>query len=545
MRSVSKAGAGARRALSFLGVGATAALGLAAKDVFEFEKSLTRLQIQAGRTPRQMAAFRDRIDEVSRSSGIAREELLDVSQRFVSLTGDMSTAETLLGTFAKTARASGAATGDLARVAFSLQKNFDIMDPGQFEKAFSIILSAGKAGSVELKEMASLLTTIAPQFSKFGTVGADGLAELSGAFQVVQSGFAGPAEAATAMNAIFTALIKNADRFKKAGIKVFEIGPDGEKRLRNFRDLVGEIAESKLAKDPTLLVKAFGRTEAVRAFSELAKFAPEWDQIAASARKADDVAKDSAIFDESTAGRMQKSLAALQSQMASIFTPTRINQFAKALGAVVTAAGFLIERFEDIDWAIDRIMNKRIAKQVNSVGIRESGKRFGFGEDLVRGARGGADGVRRRLAAGNADERDIRAGREFLAEARRRGFIDASGNIDEQRLGAYTQERFGRLQGLVANDRFRAAVPLARRAAALQTPAQRTAARRLQEATATPRETGVGVAEGLPPGLQRFPNFQPPSDTRVRLEHTFRFDQDMNASVETRRNREARRGGDQ
>jgi len=540
MRSVSRAGAGARRALSFLGVGTTAALGLAAADVFKFEKTLTRLQIQAGRTPKQMAAFRDRIDEVARSSGIAREELLDVSQRFVSLTGDMATAEQLLDTFAKTARASGAATGDLARVAFSLQKNFDIMDPAKFEKAFSIILSAGKAGSVELKEMASLLTTIAPQFAKFGTTGADGLAQLSGAFQVVQSGFAGPAEAATGLNSIFTALIKNAGKFKSAGVNIFERNADGTKQLRNFRDIIDDIATSKLATDPTRLIKAFGRNEAVRAFSELAKFRPEWDSIAEAARKADDVAKDSAIYDESAAGKMEKTLAVLKSTMAEVFTPERIQTFAKALERSLKVLELMNDAIDNVGFAWDRITSPSDGHQIQGVGLRESGKRFGFSPG------GNPADAAARLAAGDVDERDIRSAREFLREAKRHGIVDERGNVQDGQLRRFVRNNFADPSGAaatLAEKNFRSAFRNARRVAGRETPSEATRRRRTDEVIATPRETGVGEAVGLPPGLQRFPAGGSMIPPPVRVEHTFRFDQDMGAHVETRQNRDARRGG--
>lgn len=361
-----------------LGVaGAGAGIALAAKDVFGFERQLTRLGIQAGKTPRQLNEFRAAIDDISVRTGVARKELLGGAAAFVSLVGESGFSVKTLETFARVAQASGADMQDLAGVALSLQENLKI-DPKDFEKAFSIILHAGKAGSVELKEMASLLTTIAPTFSKFGDnaeFGTDALASMAAGLQFLRKEFGSASEATTGFSGLMVGLTKHAKEFEAAGVNIFDVGPDGVKRYRDLSAIIDDIAASRLAKDPTLLTKAFGRDEARKAFDALSGYRQQWRALSAESLAANDVASDYTTFMESSSGRMDKAMSKIKVAIANAFTPEVIELFVSA----ATKGAELIER---IAKSLGYI--RELYDDLSQESLKELGKKDPLAEEEIR-----------------------------------------------------------------------------------------------------------------------------------------------------------------
>lgn len=313
------------------GVGSVAGVAAIGKNVLDVDRKLTRLGIQAGRSKATMVAFHDTLRDLSDDTGLSTENLTDAAAKFVSLTGNFDQASAGAVVFAKTAQASGASMEDVAAAAASLSNNLGIKKIEDFEKGLSILLTQGKAGAVELRELAGLLPTIAPSFTRFGKDGAEGLAELGAALQIVRQGFGSGSEAATGLNALMTALSRNADKFE--GVEFFETGADGVQRFRQFSQIIQDIGDSDLMKSPTKLTKAFGSSEAMRAFMELHKnyatkggFLDLWQESLSSTAVKDDFA----AYMESNAGRIDKAWQRLQNSIARELTPERIESLVAA-----------------------------------------------------------------------------------------------------------------------------------------------------------------------------------------------------------------------
>ncbi len=324
------------------GVGSVAGLAAIGKNVLDVDKKLTRLGIQAGRGKAEMVAFGAGLRELSNETGVSTESLTDAAARFVSLTGDMDSAAAGAEVFAKTAAASGAQLEDVAAAAASLNKNLGIESVQGFNKGLSVLLEQGKQGAVELKEMAGLLPSLAPSFTQFGKSGTEGLAELGAALQVVRGGFGSGSEAATGMNALMTALAKNAGRFK--GVKLFDKDPKtGARHFRQFKDIILDISKSKLMKDPEKLQKAFGSNEARRAFQELAKNYGQFEDLYAKGLASNANEDDFARYMESTAGRIEKAWQRLQNTLAEQITPERIEALASAFEKLADGVEFVVD----------------------------------------------------------------------------------------------------------------------------------------------------------------------------------------------------------
>ena len=330
-----------------VGGGIAAGLGMAGgfgaaeviADVLGVEKALVRFSIAGDRTPAQMDAFRASLARVAAESGVARGELVAGAAAYVALTGDAEGAGQAVGLFARVANATGASMEDISATAASMRDNMKI-DPKDFEAAFSALHVQGKAGAVELRELATVMAGVAPQFSKFdGGSGAAGLAELGATLQVLRKDFGSTGEAATGARALFSSLVRGSGKLKALGIEVFDV--NGEKR--NFTTIIDEI----LAKDISepVLQKILGSDEALRSIGALRTHRSLLTDITAASKDQGAIERDSAKYRESAAGKLAISMEALKTKMAEVFTPARIeswtNSVVAAIGKVADLAGAL------------------------------------------------------------------------------------------------------------------------------------------------------------------------------------------------------------
>lgn len=264
--------------------------GQVARDVLNFDDALTSLDIGAAGALGSIKDFRNQILGVSDDTGATKEELLAASNAFIALTGDGEAAKESLATFGKVNIATKASMDDIAASAAAINQNLGVM-PSQFEQAFSTLVAQGKAGAVELKDLAVLLAPLTPMAAQFaGGTGLEGLSKLSAALQIARRGFGSAKQTGTGLEALMGAIQSKAGSF--TGIKIFEEGADGVKRLRAMDTIIQDISDSDLAKDPEKLIKAFGSKEAYAAYLQLSQNKEAWDDLAKSTMHANDIQKD-------------------------------------------------------------------------------------------------------------------------------------------------------------------------------------------------------------------------------------------------------------
>ena len=329
---------------SIAGFAGLAGISIAAKQVVEFEKRLTRLGIAARLPTGEMALLRRQIMETAVAMAQDPDELLLGIEKFVSLTGDVAGARDAMASFAKVATATGSSVEDITTSAAAMSQNMHIAG-GEMEQAFSILLTQGKEGAVELRDMAQLLAGLTPQFAQFGKTGTAGLADMGAMLQVMRRGFGTSSEAATGLQALMTAVAKNAGKIQGAGIKVFDTGPGGVKRMRELDDIVFALIE-KTKGNPLLLQKLLGRQEAVAAVLPLmAAGRAEFDKMAAAGADSNEVAKDFATYMDSAAGKTAKAGAAIKKTFSDLLAK-HIGTIARAFEAVANA----IKMIADHKW---------------------------------------------------------------------------------------------------------------------------------------------------------------------------------------------------
>ncbi len=357
-----KAGAFLTNKLKMGMFGAGAALGgifvAGARDALKFDESLTRLDISSSGAMGALSDVRNQILAISKDTGVAKEEILAGAQSFVALTGDGRAAAQSMALFARVSKATGATMEDISGAAAAMTQNLKIK-PQDFEKAFSILIRGGKMGAVELKDMAGLLAQLAPLAERFkGGGGTRGLAVLGSAFQLTRQGAGSAPEAATQLEALMGAIVQHAGKLRKGGVTVFDektVNGKKVKELRSLDEIVDSIANSKLARDPELLVKALGRKEAYAAFLQLTKVRGAWSSLATQTEKANDVSQDYAKFQESNAAKVDKAWNNVKIALAEAFTPDRIEALSHVLVRVLEFAARLVGYMEDVGRAIDYI----------------------------------------------------------------------------------------------------------------------------------------------------------------------------------------------
>lgn len=315
-----------------------------ASDLGNFERNLTRFQILAGKTPEEMAGIRQEILAISRATGIASSEVLAGAQTYVDLTGDVGGATTAMNTFARVAQATGSSVQDVATAAAAMQ-DATKLDPRQFEAVFGALAAQGKAGAVNLRDMAGEMASLLPRFAKFkGALGADGVIQLGAAFQVARHGFGDASQAATGLEGLMNGLAKHADDFEAAGVRIYDTAKDGTKTFRNLHSIIVDIGKTGLAKDPTLLTKAFGRDEGRQAYDQLHRLAGMYDQMVEAGKNGmGTIGADFDTYINSPMGKMDASLNGLKVTIAETFTPERIKAFADAIAEAVKNIEPLVE----------------------------------------------------------------------------------------------------------------------------------------------------------------------------------------------------------
>lgn len=334
-------GQGLEVALGFQTAGGIAGL---ADDVLGYEKALARLQITADATPEAMRMFSGQVEQASRDTGINRNEILSAAAAYVALTGQMDVARASTATWAKIAQATGSTVGDIAQTAAAMSQQMGI-GPAEMEATFSALAQQGKAGAIELKDLAGVMAQIAPMWGQFkGGKGLEGVRELGAALQIVKRGFGGEAEqTVTGLQGLLVALQKNAGRFKAHGIRIFDVDKSGKETMRGVFDIVDSIAKSDLVKHPDAMEKAFGRVEAYRAYLQLVQNRDALHKFVDDSRDAGLIQRDFNTYMESSSAKLEKSWNAVKLTVIDLFTPERIQKFADGLESLVREIQPLIE----------------------------------------------------------------------------------------------------------------------------------------------------------------------------------------------------------
>jgi TP901 family phage tail tape measure protein len=320
------------------------------KEVFDFERKLTRFGIAAKWTDAQLAELRKATRQTSVDTGQDAVQVLDAARAYADLAGAQAASIEKMEVLARVGQASEASGADLAGMMYQLTRSMKVADD-QMENTMGGLINQAKEGAIEAKQMAAEFSGMMPIFARFGVVGREGAIQLGAMYQVTRDGFDSAAQAATGMIRLMAGFQRHASRFAAAGVEVFK--PGSKKDLRDLSDIMEQVKRSPLNKDVEALIKAFGRSEAWRTFELLAEAPERLKELEEAGRANGVVQQDLQRYLASTAGQVDLSMQKMKNAFAEALTPERIQQIvsgieamANAMGPLMRAVSFVADGFE-------------------------------------------------------------------------------------------------------------------------------------------------------------------------------------------------------
>lgn len=237
--------------LTMQGAALMAPAGMAVKTAAEKQDTIRDIAITGDMSAEDEAKLSLAVRNIAQQSNQLQTDVLQGMQVLVA--GGVSTREELEGygaVLAKAATATRASMDDLGATTLALRDNLGITAQ-DLSAAFNILASAGKAGNVELKDMATFFPQMAPTMASMGVTGKEAVAQIAAALEVARKGAGTNDEAATNMRNFLQKIfapdtVKN---FADAGIdlqaSLKQLAKDGIGPFEGSMRLVMEYLRSK------------------------------------------------------------------------------------------------------------------------------------------------------------------------------------------------------------------------------------------------------------------------------------------------------------
>lgn len=323
------------------------------------ETSLTRLGITAGVSADKLADAKRELQRIAPQLGEAQGELYRVLEVMVAGGMGWNDAVAALPQVVRTAKASGTAVEDVAKSAIAVLGNLKV-PVGELEKAFDAMVTGGKLGSFELKDMAAEFPSIAAEAAKLGMTGTDAVADLAAMAQIARKTSGTSSEAANNLLEFLGKLtadttVKN---FKKFGVSIDQIFKRAKKTGGSFFDMMLDEVERLTKGDPFKIAQLFPDKQAKNFLSAIMANREEVERFRAAARDGAgavdaDFRRISATTDEAYA-RAGAALENLAERFGSAMTPAAKN-FADEITRAAGALGEMLDEAEKRYTIFDRL----------------------------------------------------------------------------------------------------------------------------------------------------------------------------------------------
>ncbi|MGO4831830.1 phage tail tape measure protein, partial [Rhizobiaceae sp. 2RAB30] len=240
---------------------APAAVAYGAKQAFvdfaELERRMTRIGITAGSSAGETREAFDVLQRGAKDFAMPIDQAVEGLDTLVSSGMSLKEALAFLPSVLATAQAAGATTTDIANTAQKAASALGLQ-AGEMQRAFDIMVTGGKAGQFELKDMAAYIPELANSFASLGYKGEEGLKELVAILQTIREDTGSAGAAATQAQNIFGKMFsqETANKFDDFGInlrKEMEAAKvAGEDAVAAFVQISKEAVDGDLSKLPLL-----------------------------------------------------------------------------------------------------------------------------------------------------------------------------------------------------------------------------------------------------------------------------------------------------
>ncbi len=211
MRGISSVASGIGNIGRQIGVvgGALAAISFSApiQQAAAWDAQMRDIAITAGKTggevEKMIGEISDRYQKLALETGQRSADIAKGAQLLVASGMDAGLIDKLMPTIARVATAANATLEDTSKTAFALSDTLKIA-PDQMEQALGKLVTAGKLGRFEFKNMAAEFPALTNQMAKFGITGMEAVESLGASLQIAMLGTANPSEAATNLKNFLT-----------------------------------------------------------------------------------------------------------------------------------------------------------------------------------------------------------------------------------------------------------------------------------------------------------------------------------------------------
>ncbi|MFT4277373.1 MAG: phage tail tape measure protein [Rhodopseudomonas sp.] len=235
------------------------------KRFAETDMALTRIGITADATDEEISKLNKSVRDLAFATGKPFGEVAAGLENLVAGGSNLNEALSSLPAIVKTAQAAGAEVNDMASTTLALTQSLDIA-PDKIQAAFDVLVTGGKAGKFELKDMARYMASLGPIASAAGLKGEDGLKRIVSVLQAIRQGSGTSEEAATAFRDILSKMEteETVNKFKKMGV---DIRAELDKTRKAGGDLIQTLldqTEKALKGDMSKLPLLFGENDSRR-----------------------------------------------------------------------------------------------------------------------------------------------------------------------------------------------------------------------------------------------------------------------------------------
>ncbi|PPQ42169.1 phage tail tape measure protein [Rhodopseudomonas palustris] len=243
------------------------------KRFADTDMALTRIGITADATDEQISKLNKSVRDLAFASGKSFDDVTKGLESLVAGGMDLPQAMPALPAIVKTAQAAGAEVEHMATTTLALNQALGI-STDKMQSSFDVLVTGGKAGKFELKDMARYMASIAPQAAAIGLKGEAGLKRIVAVLQTIRAGSGTTEEAASSFSDLLGKMEtdETQNKFKKFGIDIRAQMDKARKSGRDLIEVLLEMTEKATKGDLSKIPQLFGDKEARRGVLSLIQY---------------------------------------------------------------------------------------------------------------------------------------------------------------------------------------------------------------------------------------------------------------------------------
>ncbi|MER8556521.1 phage tail tape measure protein [Mesorhizobium sp. M1217] len=222
------------------------------------ERRLTRIAVNADAGKDKLGEMFRTVDRAALDYSMTQDGITDGLEALVASGRSLDDALSFLPAVSATAQAAGADIADIATTADAIGSSFKFTGDNM-QRAFDILVTSGKQGKFELKDMAQYLPSLAPAMAALGYEGEKGLGKLASMLQTVRLQTGDASSAATNLQNVLQKMESNetAKSFSKFGVDLRKEMAKARKEGRDLLDVFIELTERALKGDLSKIPQLF------------------------------------------------------------------------------------------------------------------------------------------------------------------------------------------------------------------------------------------------------------------------------------------------